>query len=929
MIRAFVLLIAIVFTFSAAWADQRPAPASWEQGPVSDERLGEIETLFFDALDLDAIAVEDAQRQADGEPPRFAFPHEVSIRSEQRGSREQVGEMLVWRLRVVAEQASLINFGFQDLFLPEGSRLFIYSGKAAEQGRMDPFSVIGPYDERINRDHGEFWTPNLHSDQAIIEVNVPLARAQDFRLELVQVSHGYRGFGSVAMGYRQQLEDRAEGDGKQTCETTEGGIRSGACNQDVACLSEDDPWNDPRRSVGAYQRSGVFACTGSLVNNTANDQRLLFMTARHCISPAQTPSIVVYWDYEWPTCRRPGAAGGTAVNPPNPNLTNSGGTFLASTSNPFGGNCTAPNECSDVFLLELDGDPNEEVDLHWSGWDRRPPPSVCAQGPGNSTAGLCATIHHPGVHEKRITWVAQDILVGNIAGAQNIHWHPFWHPNPPVLPNMPGPPPAVIPPAVTEPGSSGSPLYSADRRLLGVLSGGPAFCGATGAQLSDFYGGLWNAWDGMGTPTTRMRDYLDPLNTGVLFIDGTDADGFNLTADPVFISQCGFDPIAIDIEVEPNGEFDDPVALALIDLPAAITADFSVNPVDPPGSSVLSLSDLAAQGASSFSFEVSGESGDFSDLVSISVVLAEDVPGTASITSPADGAIGVALQPVFEWSVEFGVDYELQIASDAGFANLVYTASGTGDSHEATEALDSSQTYFARVRTSNDCGTADWSAPISFSTAAEPGDCPIGSVAVNLFSETFPGGVLPEGWSTAGSTGTVTWVGSAAQSHTGGHSMFAQNIASVSDQRLATPLLSLPGNAQSLFLNFQNWQHIESGGPTGCYDGGLLEVSTDEGATWTPVEDEIIVREYDGTINTGFASPLAGLPAWCGDPRNQWERYSVDLSTWAGQDVQFRFRFGTDSSVSRVGWYVDSVNIRACFVDLPPEIFQDRFETPD
>lgn len=91
---------------------------------------------------------------------------------------------MVWRLRVVADQANLINFGFQNLYLPEGSRLFIYSGRAAESGQMDRFSVIGPYDARINQDHGEFWTPNLQGDQAIIEVNVPANLADQFRLEL-------------------------------------------------------------------------------------------------------------------------------------------------------------------------------------------------------------------------------------------------------------------------------------------------------------------------------------------------------------------------------------------------------------------------------------------------------------------------------------------------------------------------------------------------------------------------------------------------------------------------------------------------------------------------------------------------------------------------------------------------------------------------
>ncbi|MFU8832903.1 MAG: hypothetical protein ACNA7J_12210, partial [Wenzhouxiangella sp.] len=859
-----------------------------------------------------------------GEPPRFAWPHATTIRAGQRGSWDIVDDTHIWRFRVHAEDATLTNFGLHNLHLPEGSRLYIYSPKAAEQGQMDRHAVIGPYDQSINRSHGEFWTPNLLGDQAIIEVNVPSAVVDQFSLEIAQVSHGYRGFGESALAYRQNLENR-EGDGKQACRE-EGGARSGSCNQDVACLSEDDPWNDPRRSVGAYSRNGVAACTGSLVNNTAQDQRMLFITARHCISEAQASSIVVYWNYEWPTCRRPGASGGTSVNSPDPNITNSGGTFLAATSNPFQGNCTAPDECSDVYLLELNDPANPDFDLHWSGWDRRPPPTVCAQGPGTSTEGLCATIHHPGVHEKRITWVAQDMQVGNIAGAQNLHWHPFWHPNPPELPNMPGGSPATIPPAVTEPGSSGSPLYSADRRFIGVLSGGPAFCGATGAQLSDFYGGLWHAWDGMGTPTTRMRDHLDPLGTGPLFINGTDGDGFELVADNSIVSQCGFDDIAINIDVNVLGEFEGDVDLSLGGLDPDLSGNFSVNPVTPPGSTILTISDLATAGAGSYTFSVDGVSGEFDASVNISLIVADGAPTGTTVTSPADGSLGVSATPTIEWTADQAVDFELEIASDSNFNDVVYTASGTGNSHEVADPLDTSTSYFLRIRTANDCGQGEWSETINFATEALPGDCPIGTVALNLLNENFDGGSLPAGWSTAGSSGAVTWVTSTAQTQAGSHSVFAQNIASVSDQRLATPSISLPDDAVSQFLNFQNWQAIESSGDS-CWDGGLLEISTDGGGSWNQVTDEhILNREYDGIIGTGFSNPLDGRPGWCGDPRDSWERYSVDLANWAGEEVSFRFRFGTDSSVSRIGWYVDSVNVRACVEVLPPEIFQDRFE---
>ncbi len=130
-------------------------------------------------------------------------------------------------------------------------------------------------------------------------------------------------------------------------------------------------------------------------------------------------------------------------------------------------------------------------------------------------------------------------------------------------------------------------------------------------------------------------------------------------------------------------------------------------------------------------------------------------------------------------------------------------------------------------------------------------------------------------------------------------------------------------NASGLFLDFWNRQIIESRTAGGCWDGGLLEYSTDAGANWIQVDASMLIsRDYDGTVASGYNNPLTGLQAWCGDPRD-WERYIVDLSGLAGQDVRFRFRLGTDNTVGREGWYIDDVRIRAC---ASAGLLQDRFE---
>jgi hypothetical protein len=68
----------------------------------------------------------------------------------------------------------------------------------------------------------------------------------------------------------------------------------------------------------------------------------------------------------------------------------------------------------------------------------------------------------------------------------------------------------------TEGGSSGSPLFDPSHRVIGQLHGGYAACGN---NSSDWYGRLSVSWNGGGTSSTRLRDHLDPGNTGAVTVD--------------------------------------------------------------------------------------------------------------------------------------------------------------------------------------------------------------------------------------------------------------------------------------------------------------------------------------------------------------------------------------------------------------------------
>lgn len=914
---ALALLGCVQFTFAAT---QRTQPQSFEGNWTSVDQIG---VRSYPALDLDAVAAQDAAREAAGGPHRFAVPHDTSLDARDVGTWEVRGDKSIWRYRIKADKAASLNVGFTRFHVPPSARLYLYDTSHRQ--------VAGPYDAKHNAPHAQLWTPVIASSDVVVELDVASAERSQVELVIGRIGQGYRGLGTASKNYAQPDIGQPKLGGK-TCSPDQ--INSGRCNMDVACLGDDDPWNNPRRAVGAIQLNGSDDCTGSLVNNTANDRRMLFMTATHCgLNAGSSPSVVVYWNYEWPTCRLPGSVESGQSSPPDPNISNSGATWLANTPNPFSG-CSGPT-CSDNTIVELDEPANPDFNLFWEGWDRRTTPAQCSQDAGDptSTVGLCAGIHHPNVDEKRITFVAQDFEVGGIAGGSNTHWHSYWDPTPPILPNIPPPQPPSVPPGVTEPGSSGSPLFTSEQRLIGVLSGGPSSCGATGEDLSDFYGQLALAWDGLGTPTTRLKDYLDPGGTEPDFIDGIGMSAFSLTLDPTSLAACAVAGSAtVDIDVSADAGFSGTVDLAATGEPAGSTVAFAPPSVTPPGSSTLTIGSLGSATPGSYTLTITGTSGADSVQKSLPFALNDAAPDPVTLTAPANNATNVALSPILTWSAAGSggpTDYLVEVASDGAFASIVFsTTVHDATTVAVTPALDALTTYYWRVTASNTCGGGAVSTTFQFTTLAAAGSCTPPTTPNALFSDDVESG--DNGWTTTGSTGPSTWTRSGARPFSGAFAWFAADPDSESDQRLISPSIALPADQNPITLRFENWREIEDNLPDGCYDGGLIEVSTD-GTTFTQIPDSAIVSggAYDGVISDQFNNPLAGLEAWCSSTPRPYEDgpVLVDLTNYAGQTVQLRFRLGSDSSVNHEGWYVDDISVTSCEGSTPDDtIFTNGFD---
>ena len=73
---------------------------------------------------------------------------------------------------------------------------------------------------------------------------------------------------------------------------------------------------------------------------------------------------------------------------------------------------------------------------------------------------------------------------------------------------------------VTEQGSSGSPLFNADKRIVGQLYAGESACNYMGG--ADLYGRVYSSWTGNNNDNGSLKPWLDPDDTGISTLDGLD-----------------------------------------------------------------------------------------------------------------------------------------------------------------------------------------------------------------------------------------------------------------------------------------------------------------------------------------------------------------------------------------------------------------------
>lgn len=375
-------------------------------------------------------------------------------------------ESKTWTVKLNSSTAYGMEFFFNEFKLPEGGKLFIFNEERT--------SLLGAYTSMNNpQDEGKhikFGTEYIEGKNIYLEYQEPANPEFEGVVSITKVIHIF-----------ENIFEKSSKSGPF------GG--SGSCNINVIC-PEGDGWANEINSVAlilAHDEEFELSawCSGSVINNTKEDGKPYFLTAKHCIG-GTTSQLFDHttwrflFNHQTTTCNSDGTDVSSSINQ------SIYGSTLLSKDGPG-----TDSPTTDYLLLELNtsADVLKNMGVCYAGWtlDEETEPSYVG-------------IHHPSGDVKKVSIDKHPIeatsYYSQLPNNFN-HWMVNWDYG------------------TTEGGSSGSPLFSSKHRIIGQLHGGDAGCnGEENNSQADWYGRFDMSWT-----IGNFSFWLDPYNTGQTSID--------------------------------------------------------------------------------------------------------------------------------------------------------------------------------------------------------------------------------------------------------------------------------------------------------------------------------------------------------------------------------------------------------------------------
>lgn len=437
-------------------------PQGIAPGLLFEKQTSTISTFPLE-VDVSKLLIEDELGMIPDMPDRVAYsvPVETSLFSLGTWIDLPDGRKF-FQARLSSPDAYNLVVTFNEFSIPKNAQLFFYS--------PDRETLYGGFTHEDNNAAKTFTSPIISGTEVIIEYFEPKEENvnEEPILSVLELAHFYKSVNENTKNSNIGASDE--------------------CNININCPEGDD-WQVQKRGVARILTkvgNSYGWCSGSLVNNTAQDGTPYFLTAEHCggsASSADRNQWAFRFNFEHPGCEDTGT-------PSTQEIT---GCSLIAKGLIDGG--------SDMQLVKLNLTPPASFEPYYNGWDK----SVV---PAHSGVG----IHHPAGDVKKIstfsataTTVADPVISGT-SMASNSAWNVTF------VATETGH-------SVTEGGSSGSPLFNQDGLITGTLTGGNSSCSYP--YGNNIYGKFNYHWESNGeSDADKLQPWLDPLATGQVTLEG-------------------------------------------------------------------------------------------------------------------------------------------------------------------------------------------------------------------------------------------------------------------------------------------------------------------------------------------------------------------------------------------------------------------------
>jgi len=474
----FNILILILFFCSNALLGQErhggaPLMFDIEKNNLNGLRFANaipIERKVFPVIDnerelkrADSIALSSGY----GRNKFYGMSVPVNLDFKQAATVETVGDSgKVYLLELSSPTAYALQVYFDAFKIPKGSRMFVYDS--------DKTMFLGSFTHRNNFINNRFGTEFVKGNSLIIEYYEPNEVEFEAQPHIERLVHTFMDLRHGPFSWNNPHSSTGRG--------------AAPCNINVRC-SLGYGWDREIRSVaiilGELRLAGSPTiyngfCSGAVINNTAQDGRPFFLTANHCLGPpmGNTFDWIFLFNHETQNCSDDGSNVSSYL----------GQSVYGALKLAADGSCSPT---SDYLLLELNtfATTLANYGVVYAGWEANESKAV--------NSSYTVGIHHPSGDVKKISVdkhppISVSGILGCQNGAQN-HWQVSWDEG------------------ITEGGSSGSPLFNSDHKIIGLLHGGSSYCHAPNAP--DIYGKFSTAFR-----EGSLSFWLDPYFSGATSI---------------------------------------------------------------------------------------------------------------------------------------------------------------------------------------------------------------------------------------------------------------------------------------------------------------------------------------------------------------------------------------------------------------------------